>query len=260
MMNTPQNPSTVTITKHLPKEEVLPGPSTLRSVLTDNARQIATSLFITLTLSIVMAGLLPAFSRFWAFAIQQLIPWLSLEGRLANADSLIPAIEANASLPADGHLVLVHAATALIFMLVARLSLRPPFRTLLISIGALHLFNTAISAVFPSAFPYTLAEHTHWLALFTVGLMLALPLIMLITHAIIERSLERRIFATLLICTYFILTLPVKLVAHAALILSFGQLATPTLFLLLGPAFDIFLLTALYAFVVTWRHNPAAAG
>lgn len=258
MMNTPQNPSSATITRPVLKEDVLPGPSTLRSVLTDNARQIATSVFITLALSVVMAGFLPAFSRFWAFAIRLLIPWLSLEARLANTGSLIPAIEANTCLQTGGHLV--HAAAALIFMLVARFCLRPPFRTVLIGLGALHLFNTAVSAVFPSAFPYTLAEHTHWLALFTIGLMLALPFIMLITHAIIERSLERRIFATLLICTYLILTLPIKLVAHAALILSFGRLATPTLFLLLGPAFDIFLLTALYAFVVTWRHNPAATG
>ena len=250
MMNTSP---TSGLTKLLFKERHSPTPSSLRAILAENTRQIGGNLFVTLILTIVMAGLLPAFSLFWNFTIERLLDWLSLEATLTQVHGILPSLEANVPLASKDYLP--HIGFSLGLMLLARLFLRAPFRSFVIGIGGLHLLNTLLCLVFPLAFPYSLREHTTALSFFTTGLILALPFVMLITHAIIERSQERRLFATLLLCVYFIFSLPVKLVAHTAIILGLGKLAFPSVFLLLGPALDILLLTTLYAFVVTWRHN-----
>lgn len=241
------------LTKLLFKEKHSPAPSSLRAILAENYRQIGGCFFVTLALTLVMAGLMPAFSLYWNFTIGKLLDWLNLEVTLNHVHGLLPSLETSVPLAAGDYLP--HIGISLGLMLLARLFLRAPFRSLIIGVGGLHLLNTLLGLAFPSVFPYSLGEHTGALSIFTTGLILALPFFMLITHAIIERSLERRIFATLLLCVYFILSLPVKLVAHTALILSLGKLAMPSLFLLLGPVLDILLLTTLYAFVVTWRHN-----
>lgn len=234
-------------------------PAGLRALLAENARQIGLCVLATLFLTTALVLLVPAFSRYWAHATKLLIELLGLDLQIAFSHEWVVFITTSSAPIPAWETFGWHALGSAGFILLSRLVLRPPFRSLFMLIGMFHLLNTGVMAILPMAYPYTIADHTRWLSLFTVGFLLVLPCLMALTHAIIERNHERRIFATLLIASYFILTLPLKLVAHAALIQMGSRLMTPTLFLAFGPAFDICLFTALYTYAVTWRHNPDSA-
>ncbi|HEX5127974.1 MAG TPA: hypothetical protein VFW00_14605 [Rhodocyclaceae bacterium] len=112
----------------------------------------------------------------------------------------------------------------------------------------------------------SVAAHTLGLYDFNIALMLLTPSILAVGFYLYEGSLSRRIAGSLLILAYLAIALPFKLVMHVWLIKLLTPLAMPTLYLLFGPAFDIFLLVCIYAYVVAWqRHSlpqpasPAAA-
>lgn len=242
----------------LKKDRAL-APSGLRALLAENARQIGLCVLATLFLTTALVLLVPAFSRYWAHTTKLLLELLDLDLQVAFSHEWVVYITTSSTTSPAWETIGWHALGAAGFILLSRIILRPPFRSPFMLIGIFHLLNTGVMAIIPMAYPYTIADHTRWLSLFTVGFLLVLPCLMALTHAIIERNHERRIFATLLIASYFILTLPLKLVAHAAIIQVGSRLMTPTLFLAFGPAFDICLFTALYTYAVTWRHNPDSA-
>lgn len=231
--------------------------SAFRSVIKDNSQQIVHCLIVTTALTIAIYALLPAIARFWTQCITLLIEWLQLNLSLPSHSGRIPAITAPPPFPLQKGDYGWHIATTFTLVIAARLILRPPFRSLIMLIGVFHLLSVTIISAIPSAYPYSIFDHTRWIATFTTALIVALPLIMAFTHAIIERNHERRVFGILLIWAYLIVSMPIKLVAHALLIQSLTHLITPTLFVIFGPALDICLLTAIYAYIVTWRHNSA---
>lgn len=257
----------MTNTSELPVKHSIPGQeprpaikhSTIRPVIRDNAKQITHAVVVSAVLTITIYGLLPLINKIWLQGASALIDWLQLELSVSSSFERIPFITAPVSAPLLAHNYAWHLGIAVLIIVIAKVLLHPPFRAAVMAVAGLHILTTAAIAVLPGVFPYSVADHTRWLSIFTVGLIVALPTIMALTHAIIERNHERRIFGVLLIWTFFIATLPVKLIAHAQLIRSLSRLATPSLFLVFGPALDIFLLTALYSFIVTWRHNPAGA-
>lgn len=231
--------------------------STVRAVIRDNLRPIRRTLLVTLALTAAVGLLLPLINQVWMQAIRALIQWLQLEITVQSALNRVPYLTAS-TLPPTPTDYIWHATMALALLVAARIALPAPFRAMAMLVAAVHFVATIVIALVPDAFPYSVADHTLWLSVFTVGLVIGLPTIMALTHAIIERDYEHRILGILLIWGFFIITLPIKLVAHAQLISGLSRLATPTLFLVFGPAFDVFVLTALYAFIVTWRHNPGA--
>lgn len=154
--------------------------------------------------------------------------------------------------PADwlANLILMTGAYA------ASLRLPPqglPLAYLLRLIVALHGVSLAYFAVAAERFPYGVGDHTGSLYRFTVVLVALLPVMLAGTFYVIERSWPRRLAATLLMVGYFALTLPFKLLAHAALIDILSPLAMPVLYLVFGPPLDILLLVALYSWSITWE-------
>lgn len=224
--------------------------------------QFLGALLIAGSLSALLWFLLPLIQRFWHHSLGQLITSLALEdARLITSPLIVPLwsnLEAAAiSLPltppdlADlgSHLT----GAGLLYLLAGYL--RAPFRSPLRLLAVFHGAGVLLSLALPDSPAYSVADHTRALSVFTQGLLLLLPAVMACTHYIVERSNERRILATLLIATYLIAALPIKLLAHALLIQAASNLAMPTLFLVFGPAFDILAVTALYAWAVTWRHG-----
>lgn len=202
--------------------------------------------------------------RFWNASITQLLAELALDGaRMVPGNMLIHgvAFETQAIslplLPPDLLLLFIHLGTATAGYIVAGLA-HAPFRAPLRFFCVLHALGVLASLALAGGNAYSVEEHTRMLGLFTQGTLLILPIVMAFTHYIVERSNERRIVATFLIAAYLIAVQPVKLVAHVLLLQAAGGLAMPTLFLLFGPVLDIFAVTALYAWVVTWRHGQSS--
>jgi len=233
-----------------------------RHLLQGRTAQFAVALLIAGGLSIVLWQMLPLLYRFWNHSLTTLLGSLPLgNAQLVSANVIKPewgALEITAiRLPLDPPnlaILGIHLGGATLLYLCAG-KLRAPFRNPLRLLAVFHVLCVLGSLALPEGKTYSIEEHTRSLSVFTQGLLLLLPAVMATTHFIVERSNERRILATVLIATYLIVTLPVKLVAHALLIQTASGLAMPTLFLVFGPAFDIFVVTALYAWAVTWRHG-----
>ena len=230
-------------------------------MLQGRTAQTLIALAMTVTLSALIWWCLPVIEEFWQTLLDHLIPALNISDIGVTAQPVQPAwahlhgLAVTAPLQAPRmDLLGLHVLGALSLALFATW-LRPPFRNCLRLLAALHLALALACVSLPGGAPYSVEEHTRYLSLSTEALLLALPTVMAFTHYIIEYNQERRILGTLLIALYLILTLPLKLTIHAILIKTGSGLAEPTLFLVFGPALDIFMVTAIYAWVVTWRHN-----
>lgn len=248
-----------TIAAELPHSA--PRPRT-RWSLQGRPAQLALALLSCVILTLTLYLLLPWCFRFWEFSLTRLLTALTLDEARVLGQNLFwpgwqsletPAIQLGLASPGY-HAWLGNLGGALLLYLLAGL-LRPATRSALRALAVFHLL-AVLGQGLSGAFPYDLAEHTRSLSVFSIGLLLCLPAIMAATHYIVERSHERRILATLLIAAWLILSLPLKLLAHTALLQLASPLAMPTLFLVFGPALDILLVSALYAWAVSWRHHP----
>lgn len=249
---------------NLPDAAVATSPATPPSLL----QRFAASRFGQALIALLMAAgltwlsfrLLPALLRFWDAALLHLLSWLPLSDAMAGRMSLelplwgefeTPAIQLWLA-AADSQAWFGNLGGAALLFLLARL-LRPALRSVVRALAGFHIATLLLQAASP--LDYDVAQHTHHLAVISIGLLLSLPLVMAATHYIVERSHERRLLATLMIAAFLVLSLPLKLLAHAALLQFMSPLAMPTLFLVFGPAFDILCVSALYAWAITWRHH-----
>jgi hypothetical protein len=243
---------------------VTPGPQRgvwTRQMLQGRAAQTLTAILMASTLSALLWWCLPAIEQFWQTLLTSLLGMLAMEGMSVSQSAVSPAwmhlgaLAVTAPIPVPGMNILgIHVLGALCLVLIAGW-LRPPFRSSLRLFATLHVMLALACVSLPGGARYSIEDHTRCLTLFTEALLLALPVVMAFTHYIIEYNLERRVVGTTLIAGYLVLTLPLKLVAHALLIRAGTGLAEPTLFLVFGPALDIFMVTAIYAWIVTWRHH-----
>ncbi|MBS1208959.1 MAG: putative rane protein [Proteobacteria bacterium] len=233
-----------------------------RHLLQGRIAQFVLALVIAGGLSFLFWRILPLLYRFWDHSLTALLGALPLaDAQLVTINITIPAwsdLETAAIglplAPPDLAMLSIHLGAAACLYLCAG-KLHAPFRSPLRLLAVFHALCVLGSFALPEGGLYSIEEHTRSLSIFSQGLLLFLPAVMALTHFIVERSNERRILATVLIAAYLIVTLPVKLAAHALLIQTASSLAMPTLFLVFGPAFDIFVVTALYAWAVTWRHG-----
>lgn len=234
----------------------------LRILLHGRSAKLIFALLMAAALSALLFGMRDLIFSYWLGALEWSLRWLRHDGmQLTNLNLLLPQLSELQSPAIRLHVdrpesidYIAHLLGALLVYLLAAMLLRSPWRGALRGLALLHAACTAISASL-QIFPYEVDDHTRALSVFTLFMLAALPLVMAATHAIVERSHERRALATLLIAAWLIASLPFKLIAHALLIQTLSPLAMPLLFIAGGPAFDILVVTALYAWAVSWRHG-----
>lgn len=219
--------------------------------------QLLIACALTASICSVLYLSVPYCNKFWLFSLQGLLNWLTTPEVQVSTVKVWHALEApllSGTLPPpDYHAWIVNlAGGALLYLLAGLLS--PLLRTSLRALAVFHVFGVLLQGLL---IPYTLQEHTLPLSIFNLGLLLCLPIVMAATHYIVERNLERRILATVLIAGFLIFSLPFKLAAHLSLLQFLSPLAMPSLFLVFGPALDILCVSALYAWAVTWRNKRA---
>lgn len=270
-MNAPPNDQTSPLMAHpeptLQITAPLPPPPAFQGaapdVLDSRLAKTLIGLFMVATLSLLTWWLLPLLTQFWQLCLDHLTAPLGLGGSTAQPATRIPAwlhlseLAIAAPVPVPGMNELgIQLLLATCSGLLAGL-LRAPLRSSLRLLAGLHIVLALLCAAIPGSPPYSIEQHTRCLSLFSQALLLITPATMAFSHYIVEYDLERRMLATFLVALYLVLTLPVKLTVHALLIQAASGLTEPTLFLVFGPALDIFMVTAIYAWAVTWRHNPA---
>lgn len=211
----------------------------------------------------VYAWGLPWLTRAWEWALQMGVGALNLNALVVSQPLSLPW-----GLPAVSRLTLVGPAAQpgvvawlaqLAVLLTAALALRRwrrrvgPWAGLGQALLALCGLSVALFALWPQHLPQHLAQHTGDLFAFDLALQGLIPLALGLTFFALEGRWHLRFAAVAFTLGYFVLCLPVKLLAHAWLIGHLGAGAMPVLFLCFGPALDVLLFVAIHAWMASWR-------
>jgi len=236
----------------------------LRPWLQRPAGKLMVGTLMALALCLASWAILPRVEQFWIWATRQLLVGLSVQGgvSLSSPASPVPAWSHLTGLSmgipeaTPDNITWFWHVLGTLGIAVLALGLRAPLRTPVLLTAVFHAGLCSICMLMDGGQTYGISEHTQYLTYCTETLILLLPVMLAGAHYIIENSLERRVLATILIAGYLIVAHPFRLVLHALIIQTATGLAEPTLFLLGGPALDMFLITALYTWVTAWRHHP----
>jgi hypothetical protein len=210
---------------------------------------------------------LPWLTRAWSWALQTGVGALNLNALVSLQPMHLPW-----GLPAVSRLSLVGPAAAtglwggvaqMAVLLAVALAVRRwrrqvgPWAPIIQTVLALSGLSVLLFGWGASSMPQHLAQHTGDLFVFGVVLQCLVPLVLGLTFFPLEGRWHLRLAAVALTLGYFMLCLPIKLLAHAWLIGHVGAAIMPLLFLCFGPVLDVLLFVAIYAWMASWR--PAQA-
>lgn len=210
---------------------------------------------------------LPWLTRAWAWVLQAGIGALDLNALVALHPITMPW-----GLPAMSRLTLVGPAAQsglwggmgqVAVLLAAALALSRwrrqvgPWTPIAQAVLALYGLSILLFGLGARHLPQHLAQHTGDLFVFGVVLQCLVPLVLGLTFFPLERRWHLRMAAVALTLGYFMLCLPIKLLAHAWLIGHWGAATMPMLYLCFGPALDVLLFVAIYAWMASWRPQQA---
>lgn len=218
---------------------------------------------------LLYAAAYPLLLAAWAWALEQGVQALGLAVKVRHwpvawsTDSQwgIDRLVLAGPMPAVSRMALLVLAMVCIAGWVLLKRLRDAWTPVAYALRVLMALGLASCVYFwcwPEHFPYRLADHTRDIYAFNVGLQWLVPLVLGLTLFPIVSGPVHRILACLTVQGYFVLTLPIKVLAHAWLALHLGAVALPLLFLAFGPVLDVMLMVALYAWIATWFTAPDA--
>lgn len=233
----------------------------LRELLRSNWRGVAETIAMMLGLTLASGLLLPLMQTFWTFALVQMTSLLGAEN---PGVGLVPVFQGQWErlqvptlhylFPAPNHHDwLINLGGATVTFLLAGLApalLRVPLRLL----SVLHVFCVVLGGL-GTQVATDIAPHAKSLATLTLCLILLMPLLLALTHSIIEPRAPHRAWVCALCSGYLAFSLPFKLIGHMVLLDLLGPLAMPTLFLLFGPALDLLAVVAIYAWALSWQQE-----
>lgn len=237
--------------------------ATAHDPVTRGRRSSLGGMAIVALFTALYVGGLPWLTRAWAWALQTGVGALNLNVLVAPQDLSLPW-----GLPVLTRLTLVGPAAQpglwgslaqVAVCMLAALALRHwrrqlgPWAWLGQTLLALCGLSVVLFAWWPQPFSQHLAQHTGDLFAFDLILLGLIPLVLGLTFFALEARWHLRLAAVTLTLGYFVLCLPIKLLAHAWLIGHLGAGAMPVLFLCLGPALDVLLFVAIYAWMASWR-------
>jgi len=116
---------------------------------------------------------------------------------------------------------------------------------------AVILVSLAYFSGWATHFPYTIARHS--VELLTIGyvVMLATPVMLAMGYYILNQSVLKKLFYTLLIWLFFAIMVPHQVLAQAFLMQHLSVLFMPVLYLCFGAVFDAMVFVALYSWAAS---------
>jgi hypothetical protein len=232
----------------------------VRTLPAPSGLQIGAALGVTALVLLLLAAAYPGLVAAWEDIIAFWLTRLELAGevfrmRWLGIDTLAltapTRIASTLQLGVSGMLLTV--ALALTFA-VRRLWL--PLAYLLRLALGLQLLLIVYQLLQRDPLAFSLVAHTQALYVATIGLLAAIPIVLLLGYRFLGFSLAATLGTTLSMLAYFVVALPFKLVAHTAITAMLTPLVMPVLFLFCGPPLDLLVLVALYAMVAC---RPLAA-
>jgi hypothetical protein len=217
----------------------------------------AAALGVTLTAVLVLA--MNPLSRLWQETMSVLIQWLALDAQILSSSIhagralLGVRLGINMEIAApDLATMALHGMMCIGVFGLSWAARSMPLRCGLRVLCGLHFLGLLMTVVQGDAFAYTLLDHTRALYDSAVIWLFLTPGLLAAGFYLVERSWLNRLAASAVLLGFEIISLPLKLVLHCALVTLLSTAAIPLLFLAAGPVLDILLLAALYAWVLTW--------
>jgi hypothetical protein len=168
--------------------------------------------------------------------------------------------ETGSVLPSREQLLLHALATAGAFAATfAMPSGMLPLKYLIRVLCAVHASALAFFALAPAEFPYDIPDHI--LAMTGGGfvLLMTVPVMLALGYYVLRIPLATKVFHTLLILAYFIVLVPLEVVAHVALVRHLSMLVMPLLFFGFGALLNFALFIALFSWAASTASEGAAA-
>ena len=103
----------------------------------------------------------------------------------------------------------------------------------------------------PTSFVYRIADHSEELLSIGYVLLLATPVMLAMGYYILNQSLLKKIFNTLLILVFLGIMIPHQVLAQALIMSHFSILYMPVLYLCFGAVFDALVFIALYSWIAS---------
>lgn len=160
--------------------------------------------------------------------------------------------QTSSHMPGLNTLALTAAATLFGFALSLRMNknslpLKYPLRIICIIQFATLLYFW----ISPTSFLYSIADHSEELLSIGYVVLLATPVMLAIGYYILNQSLLRKIFNTLLILVFLGIMIPHQILAQALVLTHLSVLFVPVLYLCFGAVFDSLVFIALYSWIVS---------
>ena len=154
--------------------------------------------------------------------------------------------------PARSTLVMTAVVTVLAFVASFRMTratfpLKYPVQIICV-IQAVALLYFGLT---PATFPYNIARHSEELMTIGYVVILIAPVMLGMGYYILNLSLWRKIFNTVLILGFLMVMVPYQILAQALIMQHFSILFMPVLYICFGAVFDTLVFVALYSWVAS---------
>ena len=103
----------------------------------------------------------------------------------------------------------------------------------------------------PATFPYNIARHSEELMTIGYVVILIAPVMLGMGYYILNLSLWRKVFNTVLILGFLMVMVPYQILAQALIMQHFSILFMPVLYICFGAVFDTLVFVALYSWVAS---------
>lgn len=103
----------------------------------------------------------------------------------------------------------------------------------------------------PTTYLYSIAEHSEELLSTGYVVLLATPVMLALGYYILNQSLLKKIFNTLLILAFLSIMIPHQIISQALILTHLSVVFMPVLYLCFGAVFDALVFIALYSWIVS---------
>ncbi|MFT5141688.1 MAG: putative repeat protein (TIGR01451 family) [Thalassolituus oleivorans] len=111
----------------------------------------------------------------------------------------------------------------------------------------------AFFAIQPWAYPYTAGDYLTGLTGAGMGLIGLVPLVLALTHWLLDFSVSQKIGVTVACMGYLFLMIPLKYAVHGVVLYWGGLLYMPVLFILFGLPVEVFAFIAIFSWGMSWE-------
>jgi len=171
-------------------------------------------------------------------------------------DFAAPYVHVHSEAPDMFQLLMGWLITLVLFVITFLLPRR--FLPLAYLLRVVVLFQACAQTFFtfvPVDFPYSASGYIHGVLIAGLAMVTVVPVVLAFTHFVFDFTWWRRMGLALMIMVYFIVSLPMQYMAHAAVLHLTSLLYLPILFFVFGLPLNVVAFISFYSWGASWRSS-----